>query len=100
VTIALELRHLWTATGEPVAWTFHNANEHELRDLLGRLDDHRADPETRAAVLLATIDDDTLLGAWNRDGAAELRDSIKMIARAYPLWLEVAAALDDGVTGP
>jgi hypothetical protein len=63
------------------------------------LDSVSADPDTQAAVLLATEDNGELVGAWSRAGAALLRDAIKATPRGDAIWLEIAAALNDGVTG-
>lgn len=97
--IKVTLRHLWTRTGGPLTWGFDGADERDMRDLLNRLDDWKADPELRSAVLLAHEDDGSLVGAWNREGASHLRDMIDMIPRSGD-WLDMRRALRDGVTGP
>jgi len=65
------------------------------------LDKHEADPEMRAAVLLLTAPDGTVIGAWNREGARWLVEEL----RANPptsstLWIEMWPVLDNAVTGP
>jgi hypothetical protein len=45
--------------------------ERELRDLLKRMDEWKAEPERRSAVLLAAEENGTLVGAWNREGAKQ-----------------------------
>jgi hypothetical protein len=97
--IELTLRHLWTRTGGPLTWSFNGADDTEMRDLLERLETWSADPELRSAVLLAHDDDQVLIGAWNREGASQLRELIDALPRAEG-WLDFRHALLDGVTGP
>ena len=99
MALRLELRYLWTCTGGPRSWSFDSYEEQDLRGLLSNLDEFRANPESRSAVLLATDDDGAIIGAWNRAGAAQLRGSIDRIGR-LPDWLDLRNALHDAVTGP
>jgi hypothetical protein len=97
--IDLTLRHLWTETDAPVTWRVTDDDERELRDLLKRLDEWKAEPEKRSAVLLAAEEDGTLVGAWNREGTSHLCDMIDAIPRREGL-MTIRHALRDGVTGP
>lgn len=97
--IDLTLRHLWTSTGGPLTWRVDGEDERELRDLLRRLDEWKAEPEKRSAVLLAAEEDGTLLGAWNREGAAHLWHMLDAIPRSEGL-MQVRHALSYAVTGP
>jgi hypothetical protein len=97
--IDLTLRHLWTSTDAPITWRVTDDDERELRDLLGRLDEWKADPEMRSAVLLAHEEDGTLIGSWNREGTSKLCDMLDMLPRGEGL-LTIRRALRDGVTGP
>ena len=56
-------------------------------------------PELRSAVLLAAEEDGTVVGAWSREGAAQLWHMLDMMERSKGL-LEIRHALVDGVTGP
>jgi hypothetical protein len=97
--IKLELRHLWTSTGSPLTWSFEGSDERELRHLLERLDEFKADPAKRSAVLVATEDDGATIGAWTRQGAAHLQALIEAIPGTAD-WMNVRHALRDAVTGP
>jgi hypothetical protein len=44
-----------------------------MKETLGGLDEFKAAPEKRSAVLIATNNDGDLFGAWNRDGASQLK---------------------------
>lgn len=97
--IDITLRHLWTSTGVPVTWRVSGDDERELRDLLGRLDEWKAELERRSAVLLASAEDGTLIGAWSRDGAEHLWNMIDAVPHSEGL-MQIRHALMDGVTGP
>lgn len=99
MALRLELRNLWTCTGGPRSWSYDGDGEQDLRSLLSNLDEFKADPVNQSAVLLATDDDAAIIGAWNRDGAAQLISSIDSTGR-LPEWLDLRNALYDGVTGP
>jgi hypothetical protein len=100
VALTLTLRHLWTSTDRPRSWRFSGEDEITIRDLLGGLDEFKAEPERHSAVLIAEMDDGTIFGAWNRAGAAHLRTAIGTQGELSSEWLALRNALDDGVTGP
>jgi hypothetical protein len=97
--IDLTLRHLWTSTGAPITWRVTGNDEDELSELLKRMHEWKAEPESRAAVLVAVEEDGTLIGAWNREGTAQLVQMIDMVPRSNDL-LQIRHALMHGVTGP
>jgi hypothetical protein len=96
----LTLRHLWTETGAPITWRVTDDDERELRGLLRRLDEWKADPEMRSAVLLAAEEDGTLVGAWSREGTSDLGDLIDGDPQRSEGLMRMRHALRDGVTGP
>jgi hypothetical protein len=99
MAVTLELRHLWTRTGGALTWRFDAPDDRDLRDLLARLGDHVAEADKRSAVLIAIDDEIRVIGAWNRAGAAQLQALIEAIPRSEG-WMDLRAALHDGVTGP
>ncbi len=96
--ITLELRRLWTASGDPELREFSDTNERDLRDLLSRLDEHGANPARPRAVLIATGDTGKLVGAWDRNGAAELVALLDAVPRSAEL-TELRNALLTGLEG-
>lgn len=97
--IDLTLRHLWTRTGAPVTWRIEGQDERDFRDLLRSLDERKADPERRSAVLLAVEDDGTVIGAWNREGAEHLWHMLDAIPRSAGLLKIRHALMDAAATG-
>jgi hypothetical protein len=97
--ITVTLRHLWTSTGEPLKWDVTGDDERVLRDLLQLLDEWKADPDKRSAVLLAHDDVGALIGVWNRAGAQQLWHMIDTLPHSEAL-MPIRRALMDGVTGP
>jgi hypothetical protein len=94
----LELRHLW---GAPQDWLFDGEDESALRHLLVDLDEFNTDPETVTAVLVATEEDGSIIGAWTRARATSLaRTIVASPPTSDPVWLELYGTFDDAVTGP
>ena len=96
--ITLELRRLWTASGDPELREFSDTNERDLRDLLSRLDEHGANPARPRAVLIATGDTGKLVGARDRNGAAELVALLDAVPRSAEL-TELRNTLLTGLEG-
>lgn len=95
--MVLKLRYLW---GAPKEWRFDDDDEAALRAMLRDLDEEfGADPESKQAVLVAKEDDGSLVGAWNRAGAARLA-SVIIFEPPSSLWIDVRNALENAVTGP
>lgn len=98
MALTLELRHL---QGAPASWPVDDGDDVAVRGLLRDLRDFAADPESRTAVLVATEEDGTISGAWNRDGARRFAHTLAMTPPSPdPKWIEMYGVLDIAVTGP